>query len=125
MNSNIAISPSVGIPVEGEKDEITYSEVVRLDDSEIIDMLFDRDESALTALSRKYGSYCTSIANNILRGVRKRYLYENMGIHSARKAQDTFRVSREDNPKSGDRQIQARSFGEARRRRYGAYFRGA
>lgn len=64
MNSNIAITPSVGIFIEAEN---TYSEVVRLDDSEIIEMFFDRDENALTALSKKYGGYCASIANNILR----------------------------------------------------------
>lgn len=66
MNSNIALSPSVGGEIFIDSTN-SGSEVVRLDDSEIIGMLFDRDESALTALSRKYGSYCTSIANNILR----------------------------------------------------------
>lgn len=66
MNSNIALSPSVGGEIFIDSTN-SGSEVVRLDDSEIIGMLFDRDESALTALSKKYGSYCASIANNILR----------------------------------------------------------
>lgn len=66
MNSNIAVSPSAGGEIFIDSAN-TGSEVVRLDDSEIIGMLFDRDESALMELSRKYGSYCVSIANNILR----------------------------------------------------------
>lgn len=66
MNSNIAVSPSAGGEIFIDSAN-TGSEVVRLDDSEIIGMLFERDEGALTELSRKYGSYCTSIANNILR----------------------------------------------------------
>lgn len=66
MNGNIAVSPSAGGEIFIDSAN-TGSEVVRLDDGVIIDMLFDRDESALTELSRKYGSYCVSIANNILR----------------------------------------------------------
>lgn len=66
MNGNIAVSPSAGGEILIDSAN-TGSEVVRLDDGVIIDMLFDRDESALTELSRKYGSYCASIANNILR----------------------------------------------------------
>ncbi len=66
MNGNIAASPSVGGEIFIDSAN-TSSEVVRLDDSVIIDMLFDRDESVIAELSKKYGSYCTSIANNILR----------------------------------------------------------
>ncbi len=66
MNSNIAASPSVGGKIFIDSAN-TSSEVIRLDDSEIIGMLFDRDERVIAELSRKYGSYCTSIANNILR----------------------------------------------------------
>ena len=36
------------------------------DDSEIIQRFFERDESALSAVSGKYGSYCSAIARNIL-----------------------------------------------------------
>lgn len=35
-------------------------------DSEIISMLWERDEKALAALSEKYGGYCSAIAENIL-----------------------------------------------------------
>jgi len=66
MSSNIVISP----PISGEtliESVNTSSEVVRLDDSEIVEMLFDRNENAIAAMENKYGSYCASIANNILR----------------------------------------------------------
>ncbi|MCM1168130.1 MAG: sigma-70 family RNA polymerase sigma factor [Ruminococcus sp.] len=65
MNGNIAVSPPVGGEVFIDSTN-SGSEVVRLEDGEIVEMLFDRDESALAELSRKYGGYCTSIANNIL-----------------------------------------------------------
>ena len=35
-------------------------------DKEIIDLLFDRDEKALSNLSEKYGRYCRKITENIL-----------------------------------------------------------
>lgn len=37
-----------------------------LDDSEIIELFFERSEQAIIELSKKYGSICTRIANNIL-----------------------------------------------------------
>ena len=37
-----------------------------MDDRQIIEGFFDRDESAITELSQKYGGYCFAIANNIL-----------------------------------------------------------
>lgn len=37
-----------------------------MDDRQIIDGFFRRDESAITELAQKYGGYCFSIANNIL-----------------------------------------------------------
>ncbi len=37
-----------------------------MDDKEIIQMFRERDESALAAMSKKYGSYCFFIARNIL-----------------------------------------------------------
>ena len=36
------------------------------EDSEIVRRFFERDESALSDVNRKYGSYCSSIARNIL-----------------------------------------------------------
>lgn len=36
------------------------------EDSEIVRRFFERDESALSDVNRKYGGYCTSIARNIL-----------------------------------------------------------
>lgn len=39
-------------------------------DDDIIKLLFARDESAIKALSEKYGNYCTKIAMNII-GVRE------------------------------------------------------
>ena len=37
-----------------------------MEDCEIIDRFWDRDESALSAVSEKYGKYCTAIARNII-----------------------------------------------------------
>ena len=37
-----------------------------MDDREIIGLFFDRDETALREISRKYGTYCKTIARNIL-----------------------------------------------------------
>ena len=37
-----------------------------LEDSEIIELFFERSEQAIMELSKKYGSVCTKIANNIL-----------------------------------------------------------
>ena len=41
-------------------------EVIFLEDSKIVQLYWDRDQSAIPATSEKYGSYCTSIARNIL-----------------------------------------------------------
>ena len=37
-----------------------------MDDKDIIQLYFDRDQKALSATAKKYGKYCTSIAKNIL-----------------------------------------------------------
>lgn len=37
-----------------------------MDDESIVQMYWDRNESAIVESSRKYGAYCTSIAQNIL-----------------------------------------------------------
>lgn len=37
-----------------------------MDDNQIVQMYWDRDEKAILATSEKYGSYCLSIARNIL-----------------------------------------------------------
>ena len=37
-----------------------------MDDAKIVQMYFDRNEQAIPATEDKYGSYCTSIAKNIL-----------------------------------------------------------
>jgi len=37
-----------------------------MDDAKILELYFDRDERAIPATADKYGSYCTSIAKNIL-----------------------------------------------------------
>lgn len=37
-----------------------------MDDNEIIELFFARDEGAIEAVSREYGAYCTSIAHRIL-----------------------------------------------------------
>lgn len=64
MNNGIAFSPSNGMVTVF--DNISGKGVIRLDDSEIIGMLFDRDEDALAAIKDKYGGYCSTIARNIL-----------------------------------------------------------
>ena len=37
-----------------------------MEDNQIVQMYWDRDEKAISATSQKYGSYCLSIARNIL-----------------------------------------------------------
>ena len=37
-----------------------------MDDAKIVQLYFDRDEQAIPATADKYGTYCTSIAKNIL-----------------------------------------------------------
>lgn len=37
-----------------------------MDDSQIVELYWNRDESAIPATAKKYGSYCTTIASNIL-----------------------------------------------------------
>ncbi len=37
-----------------------------MEDNEIIDLYWDRDETAISHTQQKYGAYCTKIANNIL-----------------------------------------------------------
>ena len=37
-----------------------------MDDNEIIELFFARDEGAIEAVSREYGAYCTAIAKGIL-----------------------------------------------------------
>lgn len=37
-----------------------------MDDVRIVELYFERDESAISATEEKYGKYCTSIAKNIL-----------------------------------------------------------
>jgi len=41
-------------------------EVIRMDDEGIIRLYWDRDETAITETSKKYGKYCFSIAYSIL-----------------------------------------------------------
>ena len=38
----------------------------RMDDSAIIERFWERDEAALSAVSEKYGKYCSTIARNII-----------------------------------------------------------
>ena len=38
----------------------------KLDDTQIIERFWERDESALSSVSEKYGKYCTTIARNIV-----------------------------------------------------------
>ena len=38
----------------------------KMEDSQIIERFWERDESALSAVSEKYGKYCKTIARNII-----------------------------------------------------------
>lgn len=38
-----------------------------MEDNDIIQLFFDRDENAIKETSVKYGNYCSSIARNILK----------------------------------------------------------
>ena len=64
MSNEITFSPSAGVVMTFE--DITERGGERLDDSEIVGMLFDRNESGLAAVRNKYGGYCSAIARNIL-----------------------------------------------------------
>lgn len=64
MNNDITFSQSIGA-VTGFED-ISERGEARLDDKEIVGMLFNRDESGLAAVRNKYGGYCSAIARNIL-----------------------------------------------------------
>jgi len=64
MNNDIAFSPSGGVVTVFE--DVSERSEAGLDDSEIIGMLFDRDENGLAAVKNKYGGYCSAIARNIL-----------------------------------------------------------
>ena len=41
-----------------------------VDDSKIIELFYERSEQAIIELSKKYGTVCTKVANNILNDVR-------------------------------------------------------
>ncbi len=44
--------------------------VSSLDDSQIIELFYERSEQAIIELSKKYGAVCTKVANNILNDTR-------------------------------------------------------
>ena len=44
--------------------------VSSLDDSKIIELFYERSEQAIIEISKKYGSICTKVANNILNNIR-------------------------------------------------------
>ena len=50
--------------VSEKREKITQRSGV-MEDSEIIQLFWDRDETALSAVSEKYGRYCTAIARNM------------------------------------------------------------
>ena len=59
-----------------------------MEDREIIQLFFDRDERAIAESRDKYGKYCDGIAAGILHargqgGMRKRYLAACVADHSA------------------------------------------
>lgn len=62
MNDSTVYSP----PSAARLEKITGTEVTRMNDNEIIAMLFDRNERAVGAIAEKYGGYCAAIARNIL-----------------------------------------------------------
>lgn len=41
-----------------------------MEDSKIIELFYERSEQAIVELSKKYGSVCTKVANNILNNSR-------------------------------------------------------
>ena len=43
--------------------------MIKLEDSKIIKLFWDRDENAIKEVSDKYSAYCSSIAHNILGNV--------------------------------------------------------
>ena len=65
MNNDAAFLPANGTSII-LKSPKSGLEVIGLDDTEIIAMFFDRDESAIAAVEKKYGGYCAAIARNIL-----------------------------------------------------------
>lgn len=62
----------IGDIIQGElaedvfSEKIYYTEVTQMTDSEITDLFWERNERAISAVSEKYGKYCSRIARNIL-----------------------------------------------------------
>lgn len=78
-----------------------------MDDHEIVDLYWQRDEHAIEATAAKYESYCMKISQNILsdradseENVNDTYLHARRG-NAAAKARDPLGLSRQDRAQSG------------------------
>ena len=74
-------------------------------DEQIIELYFDRDESAITETGAKYGAYCMKIAMNILHNRLDseectRHLALCLALHTASKAVKPVTLSGKDHTKS-------------------------
>lgn len=93
-----------------------------MEDTQIIELYFARDEQALTRSSEKYGGLCMSIAQRILNSrpdseecVNDTWLGA-WNSYPARKAVLAFRVSQQDNPQPRRRPSPQENGAEARLR---------
>ena len=70
-----------------------------MDDERIVELYWDRDESAISESSLKYGAYCTSIAHNILFNTADAEECVNDTWLTASQTVYFIRISRKDNEK--------------------------
>ena len=77
-----------------------------MEDDQIIELYWNRDENAITETGRKYGAYCRKVALNILQNeedseecVNDTWL-KNMELHTASQTGKSAPVFSKDHPKS-------------------------
>ena len=78
-----------------------------MEDRQIVQLYWDRDQQAIACCKEKYGIYCFSVANHILEsredfgGMRQRHLVFRMEQDTASPAQRLADVSGKDHPRPG------------------------
>lgn len=77
-----------------------------MEDTHIVQMYWDRNETAISESAMKYGTYCTSIAQNILaesggcRRMCQRHLASRVERYAAAPAVSVIHISWKNNEKS-------------------------
>ena len=72
-----------------------------MEDTHIVQMYWDRNETAISESAMKYGTYCTSIAQNILRNpADAEECVNDTWLHAAAPAVSVIHISWKNNEKS-------------------------